>query len=87
MRRTLMAASLVLMMPVAGAWAEEPTAPETMAAEGISKLMKALELFVDSIPLYAAPEILPNGDIILRRIQPDDDASPTDGTPEGDTQT
>ena len=87
MRRTLLAACLVAMMPVTAAWAEEPSAPETMAAEGISKLMKALELFVDSIPLYAAPEILPNGDIILRRIQPDDDGSPTDDTPEGDTQT
>jgi hypothetical protein len=29
---------------------------------------------MDSVPQYAAPEVLPNGDIILRRLNPKDDA-------------
>ena len=48
--------------------ADEPKeSPGDLALEGLTTLMKALETFVDSIPQYEAPEILPNGDIIIRR--------------------
>jgi len=46
--------------------AEEKSADE-LAVEGLSRLMDALSLFVDAIPQYSAPEILENGDIIIRR--------------------
>jgi hypothetical protein len=29
-----------------------------------------MELFLGTIPLYEAPEVLPNGDIIIRRAPP-----------------
>jgi hypothetical protein len=46
------------------------------AVEGIAKLLQALQLFVKSVPQFSAPEILPNGDIIIRRIHPDKDPEP-----------
>ena len=49
-----------------------------MAQEGAQKLMLALELMLQAIPQYALPEILDNGDIIIRRKRPGQ--SPT--TPE-----
>lgn len=33
---------------------------------------------VDDITLYHAPELLPNGDIIMRRKQPEENTPPTD---------
>ena len=42
------------------------------ARQGIESLMRALELVIDSIPMFELPELLPNGDIIIRRIDPED---------------
>lgn len=47
--------------------ADEKRSADELAVEGISKLMDALRLFVDAIPQYSTPEILENGDIIIRR--------------------
>lgn len=44
---------------------------ERLAAEALSKLLRALDLMMDSVPQYAAPEVLPNGDIIIRRLHPE----------------
>lgn len=38
-----------------------------LAREAIEKIMQALQLVIDKIPQYETPEILPNGDIIIRR--------------------
>lgn len=49
---------------------EEPGASERatdLALESIEKLMRAMQLLLDSIPQYEAPEVLDNGDIIIRR--------------------
>lgn len=74
-RSALLAASL-LLIPVAAvpaALAEEPPpSPGELAAEGLEKMMRAIELFVDAIPMYAPPELLPNGDIIIRRLDPEE---------------
>jgi hypothetical protein len=40
---------------------------EDMAREAIEQLMRALDLMLDSIPQYELPEIMENGDIIIRR--------------------
>jgi hypothetical protein len=82
----------VLASALAAALAEpayaQETAPATgdaqkMAVEGLSKLLDALDLFVKSVPQYAAPEVLPNGDIILRRLNPEQ-APPKPKTPAPD---
>ena len=33
-------------------------------------MMRALDLLIMTVPRYAAPEVLPNGDIIIRRLDP-----------------
>ncbi len=45
--------------------------PEGMAMEGITKLMDALGAFIASIPQYEAPVLNENGDIIIRRKNPE----------------
>lgn len=45
--------------------------PGVLLEEGTKKILKAFELFLLTIPQYEAPEVLPNGDIIIRRKQPD----------------
>lgn len=45
---------------------------ERLAGEALTRIMRALNLLADSVPQYAAPEVLPNGDIIIRRLNPED---------------
>lgn len=52
------------------------TAPEDILVEGISKLMLGLEVLLRNIPQYAAPEITPEGDIIIRRQRPQSEPQP-----------
>lgn len=40
---------------------------ERLALEGMEKLFRALELFIESIPQYEVPEVTEEGDIIIRR--------------------
>lgn len=42
--------------------------PEVMIEDGVRMILKALQLILKSIPQYKSPEILENGDIIIRRI-------------------
>ena len=47
--------------------------------------MRAMEMFISNIPLYEAPEVLPNGDIIIRRVQPDDEPQGKDTQKQDDS--
>ena len=58
--------------------------PEELARDGLAKLLSALDLFIGSIPQYETPEILPNGDIIIRRIHPQDGGGGKQEQKEGD---
>ncbi len=78
------AAVLALALTSAAAFAQEsPRSPRSAleselddaARSAAERLAKAVEMalsgmtiFVDSLPAYHAPEILPNGDILIRRI-------------------
>lgn len=61
--------------PLAPAFAEDaPPQPEpqeespgALAREGLEQMMRALRLLVEKIPQYELPEMLDNGDIIIRR--------------------
>ncbi len=70
--------ALIFMIVISALSAGAATAPraaqhdergraEDLALEAIEQLMRALELMLDSIPLYELPEIMENGDIIIRR--------------------
>ena len=46
--------------------------PEKMIEDGMKMILNALQLILKSLPQYKAPEVLGNGDIIIRRVQPDE---------------
>ena len=50
---------------------------EKMIENEIKKILNALELFINKISNYKKPEILENGDIIIRRIKPSQSDPPT----------
>ena len=53
---------------------QEGETPGQLAREGMERLVRAIELMLEMIPQYEAPEVLPNGDIIIRRKNPSEDA-------------
>jgi hypothetical protein len=74
-----LAFALALSAPTV-ARAEEPeTSPpswdrsQEMLEEGAKRVIGALELLLQAIPQYEMPEVLPNGDIIIRRKHPEDE--------------
>jgi hypothetical protein len=78
----------LLAMPLASANAGSPqdstAEAERLANEAIAKMMKALDLLIMTVPRYAAPEILPNGDIIIRRLDPgEEDEEPIETKDDG----
>lgn len=57
--------------PPPGAAPPPPGAPSTpgeQARQGVELLMKALEGWVRQVPLFAPPEVTPEGDIVIRRL-------------------
>src|SRR4029453_12707182 len=68
----------LLAAPIGGASADSlqdnATEAERLANEALTKMMRALDLLITTVPRYAAPEILPNGDIIIRRLDPQEDS-------------
>lgn len=49
---------------------DTPPGPTQKLEEGVENFLSAIKLFLLAIPQYSAPEVLPNGDIIIRRIHP-----------------
>ena len=48
--------------------------PDELAVEGVTRLMQALQLFIEQLPQYDAPVMDENGDIIIRRRHPEPSA-------------
>lgn len=46
-------------------------APADTIERGAQLVIDGLRAFFASIPQYEPPEVLPNGDIIIRRVKPD----------------
>ena len=89
MKASIKAALLALVLAVAvpaapilsvsSAWAAEDNSAEELARLALEQMLKAFEQLLRSIPQYAMPEILDNGDIIIRRIHPRGDRGDDDG--------
>ncbi|MBK1670518.1 hypothetical protein CKO28_21065 [Rhodovibrio sodomensis] len=86
--RTLtLATGLTLALAVPPAAAQEPApedspsgdSPGEMALEGVEQLMNAIETFVHSLPMYGAPRIDEDGNIVIPRL---DNGDQPDRTPE-----
>ena len=45
-------------------------APEELIEGGVKMIIDALDILIKTIPQYQTPEILENGDIIIRRSNP-----------------
>jgi len=41
--------------------------PKVLLEDATRKILKAFELFMMTIPQYELPEVMPNGDIVIRR--------------------
>ena len=67
---TLKAWALKLNMPQAAKLIDQTLAEEKKTDEALTKMMRELDLLIMTVPRYAAPEVLPNGDIIIRRLDP-----------------
>lgn len=65
-------AASIAAMPIASPAFAEEQQPEEMISEGAGLIINAIELMLLAIPTYEAPEVLPNGDIIIRRANPGD---------------
>src|SRR4051812_5590386 len=73
LRATMLATVIAVAGTAPAALAQDSTLNNAQqeAVEGLSKLLNALDMFVKAVPQFEAPEVLPNGDIILRRIHPE----------------
>ena len=73
---TMLALSLTAATAATPALAQSDQQGQTEAEQriqqGLSAILEGLSLFMQDIPRYEVPEILPNGDIIIRRINPND---------------
>ena len=51
---------------------------EKALKEGVQTILRALETMFKSVPQYEMPEVLENGDIIIRRKKPKNPKPPDD---------
>lgn len=80
-KRTAAAAGLALAFAASpAAWAEEPSV-EQKVDEVMQRALDLIERVIGASPGYEAPEIMPEGDIIIRRKRPDAGPDAADGKP------
>lgn len=58
---------------------------EELAREGMERIMRALEMIMESIPQYELPEVNEHGDIIIRRKRPSEKEEPAKPDEEPET--
>jgi hypothetical protein len=88
MRTLVFAAAIALCMPAA-AMAQEEKSPGEHLDQMVQDVLDAVGMVIRMVPQYEMPEVLPNGDIIIRRVQPEEpppdeekqgpDSEPEDG--------
>ncbi|MDZ7712729.1 MAG: hypothetical protein U5L06_06300 [Rhodovibrio sp.] len=58
--------------PAAAQKDEQQGSPGEMAREGVEQLMNAIETFVHSLPMYGAPRLDEEGNIVIPRLDKDE---------------
>ena len=66
-------------------YAQSNQSPDQLMENGIKMILDAIEIFIQNLPQYEGPEVLDNGDIIIRRKQPKSENSNEE--PENRTRT
>lgn len=77
MRNLLFAALIAALpagMPVTATAENEP--PKGPVDETLESVLDTMRFILRAIPQYEMPEVLPNGDIIIRRVQPEPKTEP-----------
>lgn len=86
LHQRLLAAVVALPLMASPALADNHDDALAQAEQAMRNLLLALDLIIASIPQYEMPEVLENGDIIIRRVQPDVEGDTnSDGVPEEET--
>ncbi len=86
LKRCLLASALALPLMTTPALADQQDDALAQAEQAMRNLMLALDLIIASIPQYEMPEVMENGDIIIRRVQPQVEGDTNrDGIPEEET--
>lgn len=81
----IIGAALAILVAAGPTQAQKPTPnynmqehAEKALKEGVQTILRALETMFKAIPQYEMPELLDNGDIIIRRKKPADMKAPDD---------
>jgi len=81
----LLAAAVIVAAPAPLTAAdEEVETPSELARQGMDRMLRAIELMIEMIPQYEMPEVLENGDIIIRRKNPPPESDEDPAEPEVD---
>ena len=56
-------------------YAQSNQPPDQLMENGVKMILDAMKIFIQNLPQYAAPEVLDNGDIIIRRKRPENEKS------------
>lgn len=76
----LFAALLTSAWPAVPAAAAEDRSPGALLDRMLTEALGAIDLIVRAIPQYEAPEVLENGDILIRRKRPEPEPPPSGPT-------
>ena len=60
--------ALMLTVPTLS-YAQSNQPPDQLMEKGVQMILDAMRIFIQNLPQYEAPEVLENGDIIIRRKQ------------------
>ena len=56
-------------------YAQSNQPPDQLMENGVKMILDAMKIFIQNLPQFAAPEVLDNGDIIIRRKRPENKKS------------
>jgi hypothetical protein len=84
-RCQIIAATIAVFITAGTAHAQKPSPAddvqkqvERALKEGVRTILRSLETMFETVPQYELPEVLENGDLIIRRKQPKDPVAPDD---------
>lgn len=75
--------ALALANPAMAA-GSDTTDPRQQLEQSVEGVLDALRLMLRMIPTYDMPEVLPNGDILIRRRHSEDEEAPQPDGPQDD---